>query len=223
MFYDHGGETMHLDDEVLPLTIEKDIAAMALGEGKLGIQGINPLSSGHGSRFLLNLVEKREVVEKTLNHLMETLRAQKSKDSRDDFTDDTDNAEREISAHMHYKLIERKNNELERIKILIRRALKEEEFGWCEECGERIPDERLLILPEATRCVPCQKELEKFDQRRSLGRRSRNFSGSKNGFEWEGEEDSGEQGIFILKPDMEYMSFVNIEETDLGDKPGQMD
>jgi DnaK suppressor protein len=195
----------------------KEIIAVATAESKAGVKGLYPESDHFRSKFLKNLTDKKEEVEKTLNHLMESLREYKNLHSSDDFVEELDNAEREISAHMHYSLIERKNNELEKIEILIRRALQEEEFGWCEECGERIPDERLLIVPEATRCVPCQRELERLDSTRSLAKRCYTFSGKKHGFQWEGEEDSDDPGMFNLNPDMEYLSIVDLEETDLGD------
>jgi DnaK suppressor protein len=34
-------------------------------------------------------------------------------------------------------------------------------YGICEDCGERISDERLSFLPEATRCVGCQARHER--------------------------------------------------------------
>ena len=42
--------------------------------------------------------------------------------------------------------------------VAIDRALKrieEDEFGWCEECGEEIPVGRLRLDPTAARCVGC--------------------------------------------------------------------
>ena len=35
------------------------------------------------------------------------------------------------------------------------------EYGMCEDCGQKISDERLSCLPEATRCVGCQTRLER--------------------------------------------------------------
>ncbi len=29
------------------------------------------------------------------------------------------------------------------------------EFGWCEDCGEAIPEKRLALDPTLTRCVGC--------------------------------------------------------------------
>lgn len=35
------------------------------------------------------------------------------------------------------------------------RRIEADEFGWCEECGEEIPEGRLGIDPTAARCVAC--------------------------------------------------------------------
>ena len=46
----------------------------------------------------------------------------------------------------------------------LRRALNkvdEGEYGWCEECGEAIPDARLEIDPAADYCVACAERLER--------------------------------------------------------------
>jgi len=35
------------------------------------------------------------------------------------------------------------------------------EYGVCEDCGQKISEERLKFLPEATRCVVCQSQQER--------------------------------------------------------------
>ena len=42
--------------------------------------------------------------------------------------------------------------------VSINRALKridEDEYGWCEECGDAIPEGRLDLDPTVARCVDC--------------------------------------------------------------------
>lgn len=54
--------------------------------------------------------------------------------------------------------------QLERKIIQTRRALtmiKIGKYGICEECGEMIDTERLMIYPEATLCVKCESKKEK--------------------------------------------------------------
>ena len=54
--------------------------------------------------------------------------------------------------------------ELERKIIQTRKALtriKIGKYGICEDCGEMIDTDRLMIYPEATLCAKCQKKREK--------------------------------------------------------------
>ena len=42
------------------------------------------------------------------------------------------------------------------------RRLREGTYGICVCCGRRIPEARLRARPEATRCIDCQRELERL-------------------------------------------------------------
>jgi DnaK suppressor protein len=37
--------------------------------------------------------------------------------------------------------------------------LDEGDYGYCDECGEEIPDDRLAVDPAASLCVKCAKQL----------------------------------------------------------------
>lgn len=39
-------------------------------------------------------------------------------------------------------------------------ALADGDYGYCEDCGEEIPEQRLQAKPEALLCVPCQETRE---------------------------------------------------------------
>lgn len=179
-------------------------------------KGLWRKGKGFRKRFLEKLTARKDEVEKALDLLVTNQKEYKNHVSADELIEEFDHAEREISAQTYYHLLERKNKELEKIEILIQRVQDEEEFGICEECGKPIPEERLTIVPEATCCVPCQRELEKLDMRRTLAERSSRPTGGKKDFRWEEDEDSNE-GIFILKPDLDNVSLMDLEETDLGE------
>ncbi len=49
---------------------------------------------------------------------------------------------------------EKRRQELIRIDAAERR-LRDDDYGYCDECGEEIPDGRLAIDPMAERCVNC--------------------------------------------------------------------
>ena len=50
-------------------------------------------------------------------------------------------------------------NRLQAERATSRRATGE--YGVCEDCGQKISEERLKFLPEATRCVGCQTRQER--------------------------------------------------------------
>jgi len=76
----------------------------------------------------------------------------------DNASPDTDAAEQ--FGHTRVSAIKK---ELDRKIIQTRKALtrlKIGKYGICENCGEMIDTDRLLVYPEATLCVKCQKEKE---------------------------------------------------------------
>ena len=48
----------------------------------------------------------------------------------------------------------RRDNELKRLQHVLE-VIDDEDYGYCEDCGEAIPLKRLEISPAATRCVSC--------------------------------------------------------------------
>lgn len=71
---------------------------------------------------------------------------------------DTDAAEQ--SGHERISAIRRA---VERKHIQVKKALtriKLGKYGICEHCGKMIDTDRLMIMPEATLCVKCERERE---------------------------------------------------------------
>ena len=197
------------------------VMAIAGAESHKKRRRLSTKSQDFRTRSLENLTAKRQEVEEALRRLTESQKAYEELRSAHDFREDVDLAEREISALTHYSLLERKNKELKKIETLIRRIAEDEEFGLCEECGKRIPDERLLIVPEATRCVPCQREMEKWDSRVALAEMAHSSSGRKKEPGWGPNEDSDDEVKISLKTDMDYLSFVDLGDADSGDNGGE--
>lgn len=57
---------------------------------------------------------------------------------------------------------------LDQNRAQVERALervKEGAYGLCEDCGHRIPSERLRFQPAATRCVECQGRWDRLNGR----------------------------------------------------------
>ena len=170
-------------------------------------------------KFLDQLNKKRREFEQALQRLIENQRAYNGHLHGDQFTDESDHAQREISAASIYSLIERKTRELKQIDRLIQKITQDENFGICEECGEPIPTKRLLAVPETTLCVNCQRELEKMDQLRSLTARNSMGYGTNITSEWEQDTDS-ELGDFevIETEDLEFIPLVETDFSETGEQ-----
>ncbi|MCA1743412.1 MAG: TraR/DksA C4-type zinc finger protein [Desulfovibrionales bacterium] len=46
---------------------------------------------------------------------------------------------------------------LTRLEMALKRIDEDDEFGYCENCGEDIAIKRLMALPESTLCIHCAK------------------------------------------------------------------
>ena len=139
--------------------------------------------------FLERLTIKRNELEDTLNRLLKDQKEYRDQLAGETFSDESDSAQREISATSFYSLIDKKTRELKRTEYLIQKIARDEDFGICEECGESIPYERLLIVPEASMCVPCQQEEERFHRSRNQRIDISNGFRSKKLFEWQNNSD----------------------------------
>jgi DnaK suppressor protein len=206
-------------------TAEKAVVKVVKKIVEKVVEGKKPMikTKNLDSKFYKNLVTKKQEVEEIIHRLLDSQREDINNTSFDNYIEDFDRADREISAQTFYKLLDRKKKEMEKINFLLSRIQSDEDFGICEECGQKIPEERLLIMPDASLCVPCQKDLEKFEQRKNLAKNTYSPAQLKREFQLENNEeydDEDDEGI-IIKPDVEHVSFLDMEEIELDD--GQLD
>lgn len=78
----------------------------------------------------------------------------------------TDNAATDSDAREQFghARIEAMKKEIDRRLIDIRKALtkiKIGKYGICEKCGKMVDTDRLMIKPEATLCIECERKKEK--------------------------------------------------------------
>ena len=163
--------------------------------------------------FMQNILDKRKELEETLERLIDNQKEYDLQFRGGDLIDELDQAQREISASSYYPIIERKIKELRKIDVLIKRMSKREKFGLCEECGKQIPKKRLLIVPEATLCVSCQRELEKAHLWGSIEARSSVDYGERQESEWNS-DGFDEKAHRTLKTQMNTFSINDIRGTE---------
>ena len=174
-----------------------------------------PKQEDFRTAFMKSLQDKRDELQETLERLMESRKEYEGQLAAGDYIDEVDDAQREISAYSQFSLIERKNKELQKIEYLLSRITTEEDFGICEECGTRIPRERLLVVPETTLCVACQRELEKLDQRKSMAARaSSTLSPTRREVSWQSSEPADEDDNVLVEYHIGTLPSVDIEESE---------
>lgn len=127
-----------------------------------------------GSDFMAKKITyPKKIVEPVKKHLVEKLsdleKKKKQVTANDPFTDQSrinDNAAVDADAaeqfgHMQATAFKKS---LDRSIIQVRKALtriKIGKYGLCERCGKFIDTDRLMIMPETTLCVECEKKREK--------------------------------------------------------------
>jgi DnaK suppressor protein len=178
-----------------------------------------PKQDDFRTAFVKSLELKKQELQQTLDRLMISRKEYEGQLTAGDFIDEVDDAQREISAYSQFSLIERKNKELQKIEYLLNRVAEEKDFGLCEECGTRIPKERLLLVPEATLCVACQRELEKMDSRMSMASHSTGFSPTRREVSWETTEPAEEEDNILVEYHIGTMPNVDMDENDTEGPP----
>jgi DnaK suppressor protein len=178
-----------------------------------------PKADDFRSAFMKSLALKKQELQQTLDRLMKSRKEYEGQLTAGDFIDEVDDAQREISAYSQFSLIERKNRELQKIEYLLNRVAEEQDFGLCEECGTRIPKERLLLVPEATLCVACQRELEKMDSRMSMASHTTGFSPTRREVTWETTEPPEEDDNLLVEYHIGTVPDVDINESDTEGPP----
>ena len=163
--------------------------------------------------FLMNLHSKKEEIEKAIEGLKEKRKEYYQNLSSDDFMEEVDRADKEISLQHYYGLLERKYAELKKIETLIEKVTQDKDFGLCEECGEMISPERLSVMPDATRCITCQREFEKFETQ--MGNSSRKYKGESNKVEWDSDETDESSDLRYIHTAVGDISMEDFEEMEL--------
>lgn len=165
--------------------------------------------------LLKTLQTKKLEVEKSIKTMKDNYKGNNGYYMGDDVREEFDRAEKEISTQHYYIFLERKTQELERLENLITRILNNEEFGYCEDCGEPIGMARLMAMPEVTRCIECQRESEKA----WAISKSRTASGSNWQANWEDEsiDDTDFLDTPIVRKKMENVSWDDLEEIEIDD------
>ncbi len=125
--------------------------------------------------------EKLLEMQKTILNDLETDRDRSKTAISGDIGDDIDHANEDRSRELYQLLCERDQIKLEQIHQALD-AIEANNYGICEDCGEKIGKKRLIALPFTKLCVECKNEEERTKGiSRPSGEFMSSFSGSDTG------------------------------------------
>ncbi|EGQ9284364.1 TraR/DksA family transcriptional regulator [Vibrio parahaemolyticus] len=121
--------------------------------------------------------DKQQLIEESKQRLIEQHNKGESRIAEIDVEMDALSSEQVVEAidrtqqETSLNILRVEKNRINRQSDCIRNALKairEGDYGWCEDCGQEIEQERLEKRPESLVCVHCQEVRERneklFDQ-----------------------------------------------------------
>lgn len=118
----------------------------------------HPLTRTQREMLAQVLREREQALQAQLQaHLQGRSQAEKALAAREQDGDDAKQfaSDQEIGT----ALTNRERQELAALAAAMQR-LNEDDYGLCVDCGKRIPFQRLIIEPQALRCVACESKRE---------------------------------------------------------------
>ena len=114
------------------------------------------------ARFQTILLDERERVRATIDHLHEANSGSLEDETEEETYDNhlADSATATLNREIDYTLEENSEHVLESIEEALAR-IENGTYGTCERCGKQIAEERLEAIPYATRCIDCQRLVER--------------------------------------------------------------
>ena len=113
----------------------------------------------HFTAVLLNWKEHlQEEMQKTFDHL---------KTKGETYADPIDRASQEEEFAFELRTRDRERKLINKIAVSIEQ-IKQDEYGWCESCGDEIGVKRLEARPTATHCIDC-KTLDEIKEKQLTG------------------------------------------------------
>lgn len=109
------------------------------------------------------LLQKKEEVTRNLEEQMGHQFNDDLQKRIDDVLDTGDQAMLDMAEELDLSVLEMRNKNLKAIKDALQR-LKEGTYGICEECGNEIPEKRLMVMPFTPFCVDCQQKQEVLEK-----------------------------------------------------------
>jgi len=106
----------------------------------------------------LETTQVRKQLEAKLNNLND-LHGRRGDLAATQAHDELDQAQSDIAIDQTVRAINADFETTKEVRTALSR-IQTDDYGFCEECGNRIPARRLEAIPWASRCAPCQSSHE---------------------------------------------------------------
>ncbi len=127
-----------------------------------GRKGEKYMSAAMKKHFLAVLIDWREhlkeEMQKTFDHL---------KNKGESYADPIDRASQEEEFAFELRTRDRERKLINKIGVSIEKV-KQDDYGWCDSCGDEIGVKRLEARPTATHCIHC-KTLDEIKEKQLNG------------------------------------------------------
>ena len=127
-----------------------------------GRKGEKYMSAAMKKHFLAVLIDWREhlkeEMQKTFDHL---------KNKGESYADQIDRASQEEEFAFELRTRDRERKLINKIGVSIEKV-KQDDYGWCDSCGDEIGVKRLEARPTATHCIHC-KTLDEIKEKQLNG------------------------------------------------------
>ena len=144
---------------VKTITIANDKSKIASYKPKKNEKYMSAAMKKHFIAVLLLWKEHlKEEMQKTFDHL---------RAKGETYADPIDRASQEEEFAFELRTRDRERKLINKIAISIEQ-IKQDEYGWCESCGDEIGIKRLEARPTATHCIDC-KTLDEIKEKQLSG------------------------------------------------------
>ena len=140
-------------------TIANNKSKIAAYKSKKGEKYMSAAMKKHFVAVLLLWKEHlKDEMQKTFDHL---------RTKGETYADPVDRASQEEEFAFELRTRDRERNLISKIGISIEQ-IKQDDYGWCESCGDEIGVKRLEARPTATHCIHC-KTLDEIKEKQLNG------------------------------------------------------
>ena len=140
-------------------TAKKRTTPISSYKGRKGEKYMSAAMKKHFNAVLIEWREHlREEMQKTFDHL---------KNKGESYADPIDRASQEEEFAFELRTRDRERKLISKIAVSLEK-IKQDDYGWCDACGDEIGIKRLEARPTATHCIHC-KTLDEIKERQLNG------------------------------------------------------